>query len=265
MKCPNCDYEHDKLISLSLHWRRMHKETSEALRIKLFHDNVRPTCACGCGTSVKFHTVEKGFSQYAWGHASSVNNNWGHNKSALDKSHVTNKARLKSGENVIWNKGLTIEDSRVAAYGRAGSHTLKTNPECQEQRSKHMANQWETNSIVSLRGSDHPNWHGGASKVHNLARSLVHNVWTYPKLKEANFTCTRCGSKKDLCVHHDKIYFHQILREAISTLGEVTDDSDFELKSRIAEWVADYHVQNSVSGIVLCEPCHQQEHASLNF
>lgn len=40
---------------------------------------------------------------------------------------------------------------------------------------------------------------------------------------------------------------------------------DFEKKSEIAEWVAQYHVDNNVSGVVLCVDCHQNEHMQESF
>ena len=38
-----------------------------------------------------------------------------------------------------------------------------------------------------------------------------------------------------------------------------------ERKLAIAEAVADYHISQNISGIVLCGECHKLEHPSLNF
>lgn len=72
--------------------------------------------------------------------------------------------------------------------------------------------------------------------------------------------CQGCGTKRDLEVHHDKERFAEILQKARVELGDVTDD--FSSHQTYARWVADYHVQNDVSGVVLCEECHVEAHAA---
>jgi hypothetical protein len=81
-KCPSCDYTNDNLNSLSIHYRKNHKGTAKQLCIELFHGGIEPTCACGCGTQVKFRAIEMGFSEYALGHQPRVKNIWGHNAEA---------------------------------------------------------------------------------------------------------------------------------------------------------------------------------------
>jgi hypothetical protein len=46
----------------------------------------------------------------------------------------------------------------------------------------------------------------------------------------------------------------------MNTVGD--DDGTFDRRQAIAEWVADYHVNELVPGIVLCFDCHMKEHAS---
>jgi S-adenosylmethionine/arginine decarboxylase-like enzyme len=257
-KCPYCSYEHENLNSLRIHNQRIHKGNALDLRIALFHASVRPTCKCKCGGETRFLGIEKGFSDFCPGHQARVNNNWGHNKVALDKSHATNKARLASGENVIWNKGLTKETSRnVASYGKKGSETILANPEELSKRSEMMSEHWKNGKIVALSGPESSQWKGGVSSVQGLARSHVFNVWTFPKLKEAKFTCQHCGTHDNLCVHHDGERFATILQKARTELGDV---DSFEKTYQYAKWVADYHVKNNVSGVVLCHECHHLEH-----
>ncbi len=262
LKCPTCDYENDNLTSLSIHFRRKHKGTAKQLRIALFHNGVEPTCACKCGSAVKFHTVQTGFSEYAWGHASRVNNNWGHNKEAQQKSQGVRREMHKRGEHAVWNRGETKETSeQVAAYGMKGSETIRSNPELIKQRSDVMRESRLDGTIRTLYGAEHSQWKGGTSALQPLARARLHSVWTYPKLKASGFRCQKCGQQKKLEVHHDQERFAAILQKAIAIFGEVTDDN-FEQKSSISEWVADYHIENDVSGIVLCERCHNDEHSS---
>lgn len=90
-----------------------------------------------------------GFSEYVWGHASRVKNNWGHNEGALQKSQKVRREMHERGEIIIWNKGETkATDERIAAYGKTGSQTLKTDPVCQQQRSEHMANEWKSGILT---------------------------------------------------------------------------------------------------------------------
>jgi len=35
----------------------------------------------------------------------------------------------------------------------------------------------------------------------------------------------------------------------------------FEQKQELCLWIIDYHLDNNVSGIVLCEACHVKSHA----
>jgi hypothetical protein len=262
-KCPQCDYEHDNLISLSLHFRRKHKGTAKQLRIELFHGGVEPTCACGCGTPVKFHAIQMGFSEYTWGHAARVNNNWGHNESAQKKSQDVRREMHERGEIKIWNRGKTKEDDeKIATYGEKGSKTILSQPNELKRRSEGIKHSWEIGAITPFTGSAHPQWKGGTSVLLPIARSHLHGRWTYPKLRAAGFKCTRCGeSGKELNVHHTGERFAEILHRAIVELGD--PGNSFEKKSLLAEWVADYHVSHEVPGDVLCHDCHVVVHNEL--
>jgi len=262
-KCPVCDYTHEKLISLSIHWRKGHKKTSEELRILLFHDGKRPICACGCGDLVKFLGIDAGYSKYAWGHASRVNNNWGHNSDALLKSQDKRREQIEAGEWTPWNKGETKESSSsVADYGNSYAKTFTS--EKRKQYSETLRQNRLNGIVPTLTGSASSQWKGGSSALQPLCRSYLNRAWTYPKLKEANFTCKKCGANSgngiSMNVHHDKERFAEILQKGIKLFGEAGED--FDKKVQIAEWVTDYHLQNDISGIVLCEQCHKLEHDS---
>ena len=136
--CPYCDYKHEKLISLSLHFRRTHNSTSKQLCIELFHDGVEPTCRCGCGEAVKFHTVEKGFSKYCWGHASRIKNNWGHNEKAKQNSVKTRKDMASRGEIIGWCRGKDKSDPKIAAMIEKGRNTILSDPDRIRKRSENM-------------------------------------------------------------------------------------------------------------------------------
>lgn len=86
-KCPLCENQYEKLISLSVHYRKKHKRKSKELCLKLFYNDVEPTCACGCGGEVKFLDITRGFREFIHGHISRVSgkNNWGNNRKAQEK------------------------------------------------------------------------------------------------------------------------------------------------------------------------------------
>jgi very-short-patch-repair endonuclease len=111
--CKECERKFDNLDSLRRHRTQKHGVNAEQTYIDYILSGVKPTCKCGCGESVKFLSIEKGFVDYIRGHVARVNNNWGHNKEVLRKSHETQKKMHASGDLKIWNKGLTIDDSRV--------------------------------------------------------------------------------------------------------------------------------------------------------
>ena len=265
-KCPACVFTHDSLNSLRIHAQKKHQISALDLYLSCVLNGERPRCVCGCGSETKFIGLMKGFSEYKLGHASRVNNNWGRNADAKKKSQNVRHEMHKRGEIKIWNKGETKEsDERIAAYGRVGSETLKR--ECVQQRSEHMKSQWKTNNLSAKFGNEHPNWAGGTSKLQQLSRSRVFNVWSRPKVIAAGCVCQSCKAEdgRGVVVHHDQERFATILRKAIKIFGEVDEsqpNEDFERKSSIADWVAAYHIQNNVSGIVLCEPCHIKAHAA---
>lgn len=82
-------------------------------------------------------------------------------------------------------------------------------------------------------------------------------------MERQRFTCQHCGAQRNLCVHHDKERFAEILQKAmahfrVSDAGQLT----FDQRQELSLWVIDYHLDNNVSGVVLCEKCHVQAHAA---
>lgn len=270
MKCPSCNLDYQSFTAVSLHYRNKHgtsKELHELMRQKYVnenHNDIIPLCKCGCGQVPKYYDHERGYVEYVRGHHSRVKNNWGHNTEAQKKSQEVRSEMHKHGEIFIWNKGLSKEtDERVAAIGRKYSEGFT--PERRLNRSRIMKNSWQTGSIVPLTGADHPNWKGGALALQPIVRSRLHASWVYPKLHQSGFKCQQCNkSGPGLEVHHDQEKFADILQKALAIYGEIdvnAVDDDFKKKSDIADWVVNYHIDNNISGIVLCESCHDLVHA----
>ena len=135
INCKECNREFESLDSLRRHRVQKHKISAEQTYIDYILNSVKPTCKCGCGNKVNFLSIEKGFVDYVLGHASRVNNNWGHNEEALVKSHATQKKMYAEGTLKVWNDGLTINDKRV----RDNIDKVMANPERGKNISKALS------------------------------------------------------------------------------------------------------------------------------
>lgn len=278
-QCPDCQKIYSKLISLSLHFRKTHHKTAKDLIVALNYNNVVPTCKCGCGQETKFLDIGRGFNDFIRGHSSKIKNNWGHNKEALLKSQEKRKDMWENGELKAWRKGLTKEtDERVALSGKRGSETIQNNQEELQKRSERLRENRLNGKVPTLYGSEHSQWKGGCSPLIAICHSntRLFKEWKYPKLVASGFKCEKCEapSKEHLHVHHNKEHMAEIIHKIAFECGwsekqfasrKETDVETSELKLTISNKVADYHITNNVSGIVLCESCHKNEHNKLNF
>lgn len=111
--CKECNREFELLDSLRRHRNHKHGINAEQTYIDYVLDGIEPKCKCGCNEKPKYLGINAGYNDYMRGHAARVNNNWGHNKKALEKSHATQKKMHDDGTLKVWNDGLTIEDERV--------------------------------------------------------------------------------------------------------------------------------------------------------
>lgn len=264
-KCPWCNYENEKLTSLRIHSQKLHGRTSKELYDVLFSSHV---CDCGCGVETKFCGIIVGYSKFCRGHQSRVSNNWGHNENAQKKSQDVRGKMWKNGEIIAWCKGKTKEtDERLAMAGAKCSKTIRANSEEIQRRSQRMKENRLSGVIPSCRGADHHNWKGGVTILSAAchANYLLFTRWKFPKLVAANFKCSYCFSTKNLCVHHNIERMADIIRKFSRQFGYEGRVNQLHVKNKIAAAVAHYHIENSVSGIVLCEGCHKREHSSLNF
>lgn len=253
--CPNCDYQNKSLNSLRIHASKRHQTSSESLYLSVVLNGIRPTCECGCGSHTKFNSLSAGYSKFVLGHASRVHNNWGHNPTAQAKSIKKRREDGLWSKSEPWNKGKTKNNNvRLKKMGQTMSEKHG------ERYSKTMKENRLSGIVPSLTGSSHPQWQGGTSRLSAMARSHIYSTWTFPQLKADDFTCQHCGTKKDLAVHHDGVRFAQVMEAVAVELGDPGED--FELKSKFAARVAEYHEEYNVSGITLCACCHRAVHAT---
>jgi hypothetical protein len=282
-KCPKCDNEYINIISLSKHWSRTHKEQTKLLYMHINNLTIAPTCGCGCGQEVKFLDAGRGFSEYVWGHKARVKNNFNTEKSKTN-SIKTRRKMLEEGNwkpfheketGTVWNSGLTKHDPRVAA-----AIEKRETVEYKKKSSERMREARLSGKIPTLHGENHSQWKGGTSPLLSVchANKKLFDKWKYPILEASQFSCKNCGKQNrkgnsvELHVHHDKIKMSSIVRLIAEQEGwneSVSlkiDNSDlFEMKNRISNAVADFHIENKVSGIVLCVDCHKDLHDKMNF
>lgn len=135
IKCKICEKEFTSLLGLSKHNSQKHNMCSEETYINYKLGGKKPTCKCGCNEETNFLSIKKGYTGYIRGHSQRINNNWGHNTKALEKSHKTQKLMHESGDLKVWNDGLTIDDSRV----RDNIDKVMSNPNRSKRISKALS------------------------------------------------------------------------------------------------------------------------------
>lgn len=112
-KCPYCERSFATYNGLSKHvLSKIHGDISkEQLLTDFKYCGERPKCKCGCGnyTEIRYETTIH-FADFVQGHNVRINNNWGHNIIAIEKSAKTRKKQYKDGIRVPWNKNKTWTD-----------------------------------------------------------------------------------------------------------------------------------------------------------
>jgi hypothetical protein len=278
--CPFCfEKTYDDIISLAKHWSRTHKQSTEELYLKLHSLNNAPKCGCGCGESVKFLDAGRGYSKYVRGHQSRIQNNFQTEKSR-NNSVTTRRKMIEDGSfkpfhlketGEHWGKGLTKEtDERI----RKMAETVSL-PEERARRSERLRQNRLSGVVQTLQKREHSQWKGGISPLNHFchANRRLYNDWKYPKMVAANLKCSICANTGKIEVHHNQETFSVILRriaaehgweEKIATFfnDELTPEL-LSLKDAISAAVAEYHISNNVSGVVLCQGCHKAEHKRL--
>ncbi len=262
-KCNKCDDVFDSCDGLRRHFGRIHKVSAYQFYVDTNLNGIWPVCKCGCGEKVIWSRQLKGFRNFVAGHQSRIHNNWGHNQKAIDKSSETRRKQFENGERQVWNSGLTKDDDdRLRIQGKNISNNFSKDRK--DRYASIMKKNRLNGTVPTLYGSDSSRWKDGTSEINNIARSnkRLYDEWKYPILIRDGFKCVECGNSHKLHIHHDKEKFCEIVEKHMPDQVLITD---FDLKKSIAEKIVDYHIKNKVSGITLCDKCHEKYHPSLNF
>lgn len=210
-------------------------------------------CACGqCDEMVK--------GTWAHGHYARKNNPSTIPEVKAKRSESA-KRRIANGERSFagWNKDLSKEtDIRVASYGQKNSESLQLDFRRREKRSQSCKKQWDEGRIHVNKGEDCHQWKGGVSALVPWCRTAVHRNWGRPIMKRDGWSCKKCGATNPLVVHHDDERFASIMQKVLD--GRQVPSFTVEEKQSIVDEVVKYHLDNSVSGITLCRPCHDAVH-----
>jgi hypothetical protein len=259
-KCPWCDYEHnDVKNSMRIHASKRHGKSSTELKQVLgITRGPASLCLCGCGQETK-PAKSGGYNGYIYGHHNRVKNNWGHNPEAQKKSLETRK-REGRWNRVAWNKGLTKENSE-SLLSMSTKIAAKSEEYAERMRSNRLGG-----VVPTQYGPNSSQWKGGTSTINAMCHSHTHlfNFWKLPALKRAGYKCEKCGSERDLHVHHSDMRMAEIIRVCAPSHSNERE-STHEEKLSWTESVVKWHVDNQPSSQVLCSICHNEIHKTLNF
>lgn len=260
--CKHCNTEFKTLDQLRRHSGRIHKITAQQLYNEVVLNDIIPKCKCGCDETPTFISFTHGYKEWIRGHISRVENNWGHNQTAIENSTKTRIEQYNNGERKVWNDGLTKDThNSLKTAGKKISKLFDTDRKL--QYSKRMR-QYRLDGTISTKfGKDSANWKGGTSPINAMIRSnkRLYTEWIYPILKRDEFKCTQCGSTKELEVHHNE----EVMSDIIAKYVDRNKDYSFDEKREVMDKVIDYHISNNISGKTLCKTCHCKLHPSYNY
>lgn len=265
----DCEKEYDNMLSLSLHYRKIHKLSAKQLYIDYNCDGIEPTCKCGCGEEVKFLSINIGFREYRRGHKARITNPHVYRtKETFEKLSKTRIQKFEDGKLSTWNKGLKKGDHE-AFERQAKTFSENLSQEERERRSEHLKDQWENNNwkdVMHQSGENHSQWKGGTSEVTYRCHGSrkLYQDWKYPILKKGNFQCINCQNNQKLEVHHDKETMSEIINRFMNEYNP-EKKKDWAISTIVVNAVVDYHIEKNVSGKTLCYDCHKLEHPSYNY
>ena len=171
-----------------------------------------------------------------------------------------------------WNSGLTKDtDDRVKQYGKHGSLTKIGSVPWNKGKSydELKGEEWSEKfkKKVSSIKKGVPNYKRRYATVRNRSfkafrtycKEILYISWKRPILERDDFKCQKCGSRKNLEVHHLSP-FRDILRDVSKklnlNLSKYNEWSVEELNLFREEIIKEHKLED---GITLCKLCHMEE------
>lgn len=272
--CKECNREFETLDALRRHRVQKHKVSAEQTYIDYVLDGIEPKCKCGCDEKPKFLGIDAGYRDYKLGHASRVNNNWGHNINAIKKSHETQKKMYENGELIIWNKGLTIEDDRV----RDNITKVMSNPERGNNISKKLTGVTKSQEhIKKIKEHSKLRWENPEEREKQSNRRMeyiIKNGFTPTSKLEETFEKILIDNFN---FKLDKDYYYQFYVRKIKAIFDfkisgkkilIEVDGDYwhcNPNSRYAEPTSDAQIGNLIQDKIKSEWCIENGFKLLRF
>jgi len=138
-KCKMCGVEYESYVSISLHYRKTHKISSDDVRKIVYNNGETPICKCGCGVEVLWDYKQDKYRDFKPGHWVRLSPSGFYSPLGAKKSGATRKKRLASGELVIYNKGKTIDELFGKDRAEQMRRNISENKERSEKISKSLA------------------------------------------------------------------------------------------------------------------------------
>lgn len=153
------------------------------------------------------------------------------------------------------------EELRKSYSERMKSSNPMKKKEIREKVSKTIQEGLLQGKLKYKRGSQHHLYKGNGI-VRTVCKSRLYPVWIKPILERDGFKCTRCGSNRELQVHHLKP-FREILEEAMTELNipyeqrltPIKEWNEKELEKLLQKVIKKHKIDY---GITLCKKCHEE-------
>lgn len=153
---------------------------------------------------------------------------------------ITKQIKSSNKELIAWNKGLTKEtDERVKKYSETMKISKKGKPNIKNRKP------------ITLNKT--------FGKFYHQFKSRLYTSWKYPVLQRDNFTCRKCGSTRNLEVHH-LVKYSKLFEIAIKNTNldilhwKDWNISDIEI---LEKSLIELHTLDI--GVTYCSKCHGEE------
>jgi len=148
----------------------------------------------------------------------------------------------------------SLSNSNIFRY-----NMIKNNPMFRKDVKSKVSNAlkegYNTGRIKKKLGIDNPNWRGTRT-FSNYCRLRLYHSWIFPIMKRDKFKCTKCGSNKQLQVHHIN-ELRNIIKFILSenNISNIEDLSGSYKYDELIEQVVNIHTLSD--GITVCHDCHK--------